>query len=587
MHKFLPFLGLLLFPLLSANADEVAQKGVAFLEKHCASCHGDDNAYTGLDMRDRATLLRPLDNGEDPFIVPGKPEESRLWKVINDHDPLQMPPEDQDQPSKQEIADLKAWIDAGAEFPKAERPERTSVGEKLIVRIVLADLEELPENKRAFTRYFSLLHLWNDPSIPEEELRLTQAAVSKLINSFSSLPRIAVPIKVDDDGLVLRIDLRDYGWKHEHHWMELLKKYPFALTVRSGEADRLYELTHCEIPYLRADWFVHTAARPELYHKLVTLPDYQGIPERVGTLERLLGVDLQANFDNDRIWRAGFSGKKSGVSDHNRIVERQDARYGYYWPSYDSAGDQERQNFSRFPLGPKFPGRQNFGAFDHDGGEFIFSLPNGLQGYMLAKSTGERIDAGPQSIVRDPNQYGGTYDILNGISCIGCHKHGMRTFTDAIRSQFEDRSGDIADKVRRLYPKKEDMDRLVTQDRERFLRALQQACGPFLKQGDDTDKDITKFPEPITTIAKKYDQELMLADVARELGLPESREEAEAEGIKATAGQLETVIGFSETFRKFELRPLTAGEPITRKQWEQAFAPVARELGIGLPFIVN
>ena len=154
MHKFLPFLGLLLFPLLSANADEVAQKGVAFLEKHCASCHGDDNAYTGLDMRDRATLLRPLDNGEDPFIVPGKSEESRLWKVINDHDPLQMPPEDQDQPSKQEIADLKAWIDAGAEFPKAERPERTSVGEKLIVRIVLADLEELPENKRAFTRYF-------------------------------------------------------------------------------------------------------------------------------------------------------------------------------------------------------------------------------------------------------------------------------------------------------------------------------------------------------------------------------------------------------------------------------------------------
>lgn len=571
----------------SVRADEVAKKGVAFLEKHCAACHGDDNAYTGLDMRDRATLLRPLDKDQDPFIVPGKPDESRIWRAISKHDPLQMPPKDQEQPSQQEIADLKAWIEAGAEFPDADRPKRAFVGEKSIVRIVLSDLKKLPQDKRAFARYFSLLHLWNDASVTDQELRLTRAAVSKLLNSFSSQPRIAVPVAVDADGLVLRIDLRDYGWKHEHHWLELLKKYPFALTVRGDEADQLYRMTYCEVPYLRADWFIRTAARPELYHKLVTLPDYQGIPERVNVLERLLSVDLQANFDNDRIWRAGFSGKKSGVSDHNRIVERHDARYGYYWPSYDSAGDQERQNFSRFPLGPKFPNRQNLGAFDHDGGEFIFSLPNGLQGYMLAKATGERINVGPQAIVRDPNQYGGSYDIQNGISCIGCHKHGMRTFTDTIRVQFEDRTGDIADKVRRIYPKQEDMDKLVKLDQERFLGALEQACGPFLKQGDEADKDIDKFPEPITTIAIKYDRELLLADVARELGLPDNEGDAQSEGIKSTADQLKTVIGISETFRKFELRPLTAGEPITRKQWEQAFAPVARELGIGIPFIVN
>ena len=72
-------------------------------------------------------------------------------------------------------------------------------------------------------------------------------------------------------------------------------------------------MTSCEVPYVRADWFVHAAARPKLYHELVTLPDYQGVPERVSTLERLLGVDMPANFDNDRLWRAGFSSKKSGL----------------------------------------------------------------------------------------------------------------------------------------------------------------------------------------------------------------------------------------------------------------------------------
>ena len=577
---------LLLVLCSSTYADEIAEKGVAFLETHCAACHGDDNAYPGLDMRDRSTLLEPLDD-EAPYLVPGEVDRSRIWAVVNDHDPSQMPPDDQDQPTKREIADLKAWIEAGAEFPEADRPQRTFIGEKTVASIVLQDLESLPRNQRPFARYFSLLHEWNNPQVTDKDLRLARAAVSKLINSLSSQPRIVAPTAVDKDALVLRIDLRDYGWTQRHHWFNLLKEYPYALTVRGEAAENLYDMTSCEVPYVRADWFVHAAARPKLYHELVTLPDYQGVPERVSTLERLLGVDMPANFDNDRLWRAGFSSKKSGVSDHNRIVERHDARYGYYWPSYDSAGDEGRQNFFRFPLGPKFPGRRNLGSFDHDGGEFIFSLPNGLQGYMLAKANGERISKGPQEIVRDPNQFGGTYDIQNGISCMGCHKHGMVKFTDTLRVQYENRVGDIADKVRRIYSKPEEMKSLVKQDETRFLAALKQACGSLLQQGEDADKDIEEFPEPITSTSRKYDHELFLDDVARELGLPLTQADADAAGIKGTAPELKTIIRFSETFRRFELLPLTVDESITRKQWERAFPSVARELGIGTPLMIN
>ncbi|MFK7817103.1 MAG: c-type cytochrome domain-containing protein [Planctomycetaceae bacterium] len=564
-----------------AADNDVNKRGVAFLETHCASCHGDDNAYPGLDVRDRETLLKPTIDGQAPYLVPGDLQKSRLWQVSKNHLPKQMPPDYMDQPTEQDFKDLRKWIESGAEFPKTERPRRKFLGEKTIAEIVLEDLRKQQKNRQRHTRYFSLLHLWNDPLVPDRELRLTRAAVSKLINSFSSQARITVPKQIDEDGLVLRIDLRDYGWTQQHHWLPLLNSYPYGLLAKGETADRLYDTTGCQIPYVRADWFVHTATRPALYHRLVTLPDFQGIPERVGTLERLLGVNLQTNFDTDRLWRAGFSGKKSGVSDHNRIVERHDARYGYYWPSYDSAGDQGRQNFSRFPLGPKFPNRENLAAFDHDGGEFIFSLPNGMQAYMLATADGKRINIGPDEIVRDLNQHAGTFRIVNGISCMGCHQHGMVRFEDTIRPQWEDRTGDTADKVRRLYPNKETMNRLVDADEAQFMRAFSEACGEFLKQGEDASKDIKSFPEPITTVSKKYDHELFLTDVARELGLPDVQADADAAGIGATASDLRTIIKFNKSLRRSELFPLTVNEPITRKQWESAFHEVSHELGVG------
>lgn len=568
---------------VAQDAADLARRGHAVLAKYCLECHGNDFQYPGLDMRDRATLLKPLDPQQTPFLTPGKPGESRLWQRV---DAGEMPPEDQPQPSAEEKALLKAWIEAGGEFPAADRLQRKFVGESTLLGIIAADLQKLPDAGRLTTRYFSLAHLWNS-ELPDEHLALVRAAVSKLINGLSSSPRVRPPAAVDPEGLVLRIDLRDYGWQNSRQWFAIMKAYPFGLQVLGKEAERVYELTGCEIPYLRADWFVYHASRPPLYHELVTLPDYIGIPDQLGVLERLLGVDALADFDNDREWRAGFSGEKSGVSDHNRMVARHDARYGYYWPSFDSAGDSGAQNHARSPLGPKFPGRDQPGAFDHDGGEMIFSLPNHLQAYMLSTSDGKRINEGPLAIVSDPNRFSGSNVVVNGISCMGCHKQGMIPFEDTIRRQYEDRTGGIADKVLRLFPQKGEMDKLIDQDRQRFLAALDQAIGPFLRTGAGDDRPVTDFPEPITLVAKVYDRPVSLDDVARELGLPKDVADAETAGIKATAGDLATVIKFSESLRRRELLPLTVGEPLTRTQWERAFGGTARELGLGLTLRIN
>ena len=131
-----------------------------------------------------------------------------------------------------------------------------------------------------------------------------------------------------------------------------------------------------DVPSIHIDWFLATASTPPLYHELLALP-FNG-----RELEQQLDVDVVGNLTNApgvRVWRAGFN--NSGVSTNNRVVERHTSRYGAYWKSYDFAGSVGTQNIFTHPLN-----------FNHDGGEAIFNLPNGLQGYYLANSSGFRLD---------------------------------------------------------------------------------------------------------------------------------------------------------------------------------------------------
>lgn len=568
-------------------ADDLSKQGYAVLETHCIRCHGVEFNTPGLNMFVRETMLTSDAADKPAFLVPGKAKESRIYLHAAGLRQDKMPPEDQPQPSKEEIALLEKWIDAGAVYPESARPARPFVGERELVKTVLDDVEAQPEDRQPFLRYFTLAHLWNDPGTSDETLAVTRAAVSKLVNSLSSQPRIVPPTPVGSDGLILRIDMRDYGWTDRAHWLPLLAEYPYGLVHDDALAKRLYRAAASDLPYVRGDWFCYHATRPKLYHQLATLPGHVGLPDTQQRLEQLLGVNLVGDFDRDRIMRAGMSGEKSGVSDHNRIVERHDMQHGYYWISYDSAGSGERHNHGNFPLGPKFPGRESRAAFDHDGGEIIFSLPNGLQAYVLTTAAGKRIDVGPLEIVQDNDRHSGSVTIVNAISCMGCHREGMITFTDSIRPLYEGRPGDVADKVRRIYPPAADMARAVAGDRERFMAALRQAVEPFLKDAAGKPLDPGTLPEPVTDVSKRYDRDLAVADVARELGLPADRQAAEKEGVRVSADELSTAIRVTDQLRRLELAPLAGGERIKRSQWERNNQRASRELGLGIPFQVQ
>jgi Leucine-rich repeat (LRR) protein len=205
------------------------------------------------------------------------------------------------------------------------------------------------------------------------------------------------------------------------------------------------------------DWFLAAASLPPLYHDILDLP------ETDRELERQLEINVARNIQTApgfRVWRAGFN--ESGVSNHNRVVERHSSRYGAYWKSYDFAGSVGVQNVKTHPL-----------SFEQDGGEVIFNLPNGLQAYYISDASGNRIDVAPTDIVSNPQASDPA--VRNGISCIGCHTKGMKPFEDEVRSAILQTKNPAYDKdhALRLYVSKAEMDRYVAQDTAQYKKALE------------------------------------------------------------------------------------------------------------------
>jgi serine/threonine-protein kinase len=262
------------------------------------------------------------------------------------------------------------------------------------------------------------------------------------------------------------------------------------------------------------------------------------------------------------------------------MLERHDTTGGgrYYWKSYDMLpGTAEQGDFTRRPLGPHFEqlGNKQLAPFKHDGGEIIWSLPNGLQGYMLVTGDDARIDEGPIQVVFDPNSHSGSVAIVNGISCMGCHKHGMFPWEkDDIRPLFEGKRGQaIADRVLELYPPNETMQQLVQRDKKSFLIALEEAVGPFVKVGSDATRSIDDFPEPITRVSNRYQQDITAPIAQRELGLSAAQQDV------LTRPRLLRELGMANW--------LNPNGTVSREAWEAAYGRLARDLEIGVPIRVR
>ncbi len=87
------------------------------LSKYCAGCHDEREANGELVLTTFANAMKGGENGA--AIVPGKAADSRLIQLIEGTAEPKMPPEGSEGPTREEIARIRAWIDAGAKAPTA------------------------------------------------------------------------------------------------------------------------------------------------------------------------------------------------------------------------------------------------------------------------------------------------------------------------------------------------------------------------------------------------------------------------------------------------------------------------------------
>ncbi|WP_198001096.1 c-type cytochrome domain-containing protein [Gimesia fumaroli] len=79
----------------------------------CMRCHSGNNPASGFSVVTFEDILRGGDTGE--VIVPGKPDDSRLWHLVGLQDPIKMP-QGQALLKRKYAQDLKTWITEGAKF---------------------------------------------------------------------------------------------------------------------------------------------------------------------------------------------------------------------------------------------------------------------------------------------------------------------------------------------------------------------------------------------------------------------------------------------------------------------------------------
>ena len=542
--------------LPSSEATKLAERAKLVLVTNCASCHGQNSsAEAGFDFVDNLNAL--VVRG---YVIPQNSAASKLFKRIASKS---MPPTGENpRLSDTDIDDVKKWIEIGAPSDAVESSTRKILPAEKAYELMLADLIKINAQNQPFVRYITFQNIQNaaaldgKPLFSDEEFKTYRKGFFKLINSLSRGRDIILPGEVQGSGEgIWRVNLKDYAISPAV-WDRMMRTDPYQLEPAFEASKKVATLSQSLFPVTRGDWFVAVASIPPFYHDLLN------IPSKLEELEIELKLNLNVNISKGSARRMGFG--KSGVSNFNRLIERHElpSGDGALWTSYDFGAANGRKNLFSLPLGPAAVyGVQK--SFDHDGGETIWSLPNGLQAYLLTKATGERIDVGPVNIVSDAKRP--DRQVVNGLSCMHCHAEGIKRKDDEIRGVvlsskelFSD-----TDQILALYQDKGVNDKLFDLDQKRFAQALS-------KLGISADES-----EPTLALQKHFEAEVSGNVAAAELGLS-------YDDFISRLNNL-SVSEFGANRR--DLAPLSApGGTVKREVFAASFRRIAEGMGLSGPF---
>jgi len=452
----------------------------AILEQNCSRCH------QGTKSGDMDYILNLKQLVLNDKVVPGIKEDSQLYVRMQQQS---MPPafERTQRPTFGQIDQVGQFID---ELDPGLYNSDTScntvpfLSQDDQIALMATDIQRLDDTVQPFTRYLTITYNSNAGACEGErkELERQRFALFKGINSVSTNPIVGKPQPIDEAQTIYRIDIRDYNWDRaidlkddgtilfDDAWDAIVAGVgAYAVPFQGDQADDLVLDSATEVPFIPVNAFIQASEFGDLYYALI------GGRANLFDFERdVLKLDTIAEIADDNLLRGGFS--NSGVSKQERVLNRfdQGTAGGYaYWISFDFDGGSGDgvENLANESI------YQNPIDFKFTGGEAIFNLPNGFQGYYVAAANGNRLAEAPVGIVIDPAQNNGT--VTNGASCHSCHNAGMITFTDTVR-QFvlENKTifdNDTFEAVLNQYPTAQVFQDAMDRDSELHVRSVERA----------------------------------------------------------------------------------------------------------------
>lgn len=472
------------------------------LRVNCGQCHGPQlnaaSARAGMNFIDDMDELVnqgkviPLDSANSPVV-------SRMTEGS-------MPPlgNEGPRPSERDINLVAEFVDNPLFWPEY-RPAASCEGQLFtfdeLYRAAAVDLRGQDDDDRPFLRYITLTNRYNAGACAET-LDRERFAVIKLVNMLSTRASIGQPEPIDEAKLIYRIDMRDYNWDRDidvdgnnfrDGWEAIIAQSPYAIPFVGDQANTLREDAETDVPIMNADALLDVAALGNLYYALIGVDVNQSLDDFV---LNDLGIDVQDNIDDGDAVRAGTT--RSAISREDRVVERHEIgrRVGAYWQSFDFSSDQEGESIFTDPFG-----------FNQGGTEAIFTLPNGLLGFLIADENGSIV---PESdLLLDTFQ--DDFVARTSVSCSNCHAQGYNMVTDEVRPfVFGNRrrfQRDDFEAVEDIYLDPAAFAEVIEADSAYFKTSLERAGLP--STGGD----------PVASTYLRFNVELDLAQAAGELGV--------------------------------------------------------------------
>jgi hypothetical protein len=202
------FVFLMTLSLLATSAGRASEESAApdyvgsvapVLKQYCAGCHNDGDREGDFSVESFASLMQGTPQG--PALLAGDAPSSRLIRVLApDADP-HMPPEDEPQPTAEQIALLERWINTGAKGPDGAEPDRMTL---IVPRLdpssrpsPVTALDLSPDGRLLAVGGAGFVHL---QSLPQSDSRGDASPETPPLRQLASLPGKVNAVHFVNDG---------------------------------------------------------------------------------------------------------------------------------------------------------------------------------------------------------------------------------------------------------------------------------------------------------------------------------------------------------------------------------------------------